>query len=101
MRYVRIEADVPYCGCDMVEYLAFEDEASNMEISDYAEDIANDHHNQYEYLATNSIDEDDYETMEEYEEAEAEALEDYRESCSWNWEEVSREEWEEYEGGLA
>ena len=101
MRYIKIEADTPYCGTDMTEYLAFENEVPDEEISEYAEDMANDHHDMYEYLATDHIDEEDYETIEEYEEAEAGAMEDYRESCGWSWEEVSKEEWEEYGGGLA
>ena len=101
MRYVKIEAETPYCGTDMTEYLAFEDEVPDAEIYDYAEDIANDHYDRYEYLATDDMAEEDYATIEDFEVAEAGALEDYRERCGWSWEEVSREEWEENGGGLA
>lgn len=92
-RYIRFYADCGYVGCREEWYGRYSIDTPDSELSAEADDRGNEHCSMYEYLYTNNIDEDDYETYDDYETACEEASEDYWENyATWGWEEISAEE---------
>lgn len=95
MRYIKFRGNAGYCGTDLEQYEAFEDSMTNEALDEYASDLAHEHGDGYEYLATQGIDEDDFDSEEDYECALEEAQDNYWADVYCTWEEVSKEEYEE------
>ena len=93
-RYIRFFAECGYAGCDEEWYQRFNpDHVTDKDLDDFAEDMGREHCEHYEYLHTNDVDEDDYETYDDYETAFEEAVDDYWDNMAhWGWEEISPEE---------
>ena len=99
MRYIKFRCETPFCGTDLEEYVAFEDDYTDENLNRYADELAYENGNSYEDIETDySIYRDDYDSDEEYEKAYSEAEEDYYSECMGVWEEVSYEEFLENEG---
>lgn len=93
MRYIKFTCDTPFCGTEVVEYVAFEDDYTDEDLDQYAADLAHDNGETYEDIESDySIYREDYGTEEEYEEAYFEAETEYYCECTGEWEEVSYEE---------
>ena len=96
MRYIKFTMCVGFSGTEDYEYRVLEDTCTDEELHEIAEGIGYDHAESYEFLATNSIDRNDYETQEEYDEDYNCVIEDYWSNISCFWEEVSEEEYFDY-----
>jgi hypothetical protein len=97
MVYIKFYADTFYCGTSAVEYRKFEKMDEDL-FETMAQEFGNANAESYEYLAENDVNPDDYDTEDDYDVACAEARDAFWEECSYGWEEVTREEYEEYEG---
>lgn len=95
MRYVKFYADTYYCGTYSEDYFKYEDNVTDDKIEDDAAQYGADIADSYEYLAEQDIDRDDYATDDDYDAALQEATEDYRANCTYSWEEVTKEEYDE------
>ena len=91
MKYYHLSGGNGYCGCDWDEYIAFYDDVSMDEIENYANELAYENAEAYEYVATgwdkdreSEEDSDEYYTRDEY----YASISDYT-----NWEEVTEEEY--------
>lgn len=84
MRYIHFTGGNGYCGCDIDEYQTFED-ITDEELDTIADEKAMENGEQYEYVCTGW--DEEFESEEE--------RDDYYANCSCNWEEISKEEWEE------
>lgn len=93
MRYIKFSGDAGYCGTNLEQYEAFEDSITDEELDEYADDLAHDLGDDYEYIAMQGIDEDDFDSEEDYEYALEEAQENYRADVYCIWTEVSEEEY--------
>lgn len=93
MRYIKFSGNAGYCGTDLEQYEAFEDSTTNEALDEYAGDLAHEHGDGYEYLATQGIDEDDFDSEEDYEYALEEAQDNYWADVYCTWTEVSEEEY--------
>ena len=92
-RYIRFYADCGYVGHREEWYGRYDLDVPTSEFNAEADDRGNEYCSMYEYLYTNNIDEEDYETYDDYELALEEASEDYWENyATWGWEEISAEE---------
>lgn len=85
MRYIHFAGGNGYCGCNIDEYEAFPDTASDLFLDNIANDKAYDNGETFSYVATDGG--ADFESEEE------EA--NYYADCWCDWEEVSKEEYEE------
>ena len=96
MRYIRIEGGTAFCGCDFEEYL--HTDMSDKELDELCAEKARDNAEQYEYIVWGW----EVYTAEEYaeksgvsiEEAE-QMMEDYYAETYADWEEITKEEYEE------
>lgn len=88
MRFIHFTGGNGYCGCDIDEYVAFEDGTDDIVIDMYANKLAEENGETYEYVATGW--DIDWESEEE--------REMYYENCYCDWEEISEEEFEEGRG---
>ena len=95
MKYVKFYGSTEFCGTNYEEYVAYPDETTEEEIQEASNDMGQCNGDGYEYLATQGIDEEDYETLEDFEEAQAMAIESYWEDCSDGWVYVTEEEYYE------
>lgn len=84
MRYIKFTAETNYPGATVIEYIAFPDNTTDIFLTEYANDLAQENGESYEYLA---IDWD----MEE--EERDEALDYYWQNVNGFWEEVDEKEW--------
>lgn len=99
MRYIKFICDTPFCGTDLEEYVAFDDDYTDEQLDQYAADLAHENGEGYENIELDySIYREDYDTEEEYEEAWFEAESEYFCECTGDWEEVSYEEFLENDG---
>lgn len=98
MRYIKFESDCNYCGCDIEDYAAYPDTITDKELDEICEDFINETQARYEYLATDDISEDDYETEEEYQQAIEDAEYEFWSDVGGCWTEISKEEYEECRG---
>lgn len=80
-RYICFSFSNGYCGCDIQEFIAFPSDYSDKNVSDYGNDMLSDYADEYKPFLDDE-DEVDY----------------YYENYSFDWEEVSKEEWEENGG---
>jgi hypothetical protein len=100
MQYIKFQGGNNYCGCDYTKYIAFPIKKTVDELSEISEEFANENAEGYEYIATQGLDKDDFETTEDYEEAYTEVIEGYYEDITSSWEEVTEEEWAENDGEI-
>ena len=97
MVYIKFYADTPYCGTSDVEYRRFEE--MNPDLFDViAQEFGTTNAESYDYLTEKEIDPDGFETEDDYDIACSEAKEAFWDDCSYGWEVVTEEEYEEYEG---
>lgn len=97
MVYIKFYADTPYCGTSDVEYRRFEEMDPDL-FEVIAQEFGTTNAESYDYLAESDIDPDDFETEDDYDVACAEAKEAFWDDCSYGWEVVTEEEYEDYEG---
>jgi hypothetical protein len=88
MQYVRLVFDNGYCGCEEENYLAFDDECTEKDINAYAQENLQDYAESYAHVATGWDNDFEDEEDEVY----------YYESCYYDWDFISKEEWEENNG---
>lgn len=97
MRYIKFTASTPYCGTDNERYVSFDDNVTEVELKEYAEDLARENGESFEYLifgwGTDPVEEGEC-TQEEYDEA----IDNYYADCSCEYEEIDKEEFEENGG---
>ena len=92
-RYIRFFAECGYAGCDEEWYGKYDDGVTNSELDKKAEELGENHCAHYEYMHTQDINEDDYETLDDFEIALADAIDDYWDNMvHWGWEIISEEE---------
>lgn len=84
MRYIKFEGSAPYCGTDFETVAIFEDDTPDGVINEYADNLAHDNGESYEYLATGWDGEFESEEDEE----------SYYDDCECSWTEVTKEEYE-------
>lgn len=96
MVYIKFYADTPYCGTSDIEYRKFEEMDSDL-FETMAQELGNANAESYEYMAEDDVDPDAFATEDDYDIACAEAREAFWEDCSYGWEEVTKEEYEDYE----
>ena len=89
IRYVRFWAETDYAGTDFEDYQAINEKMTEEDLNEIAEQFGQENAESYEYLATGW--EGEFESEEDREQ--------YYENCTCGWDYVSREEWEENEGG--
>lgn len=87
MQYVRICYDNGYAGCCDEHYLAFDDECTEEYINGFVSEGLYDYAESYSHVASG------WEGFENEEDEEY-----YYENCYYDWEFISKEEWEENEG---
>lgn len=85
MRYFKFVADTPYCGTENEYFLECRDDITEEELNDYAEQFRFENAESFEYCATGW--DDDFETEED--------RQSYYEDCVCNYEEITKEEYEE------
>ena len=93
MKFIKFSCDVGYSGCDGVEYYIYPNSISNKELDDLSEEFAYAHAGIYDYLATDEICEEDYDTEAEYEEEIEAQIDAYYEHLDYTYEELSPKEW--------
>ena len=86
MRYYVFKGSTSYCGTEFEDYVAFGDEVTEEELADYAEELAINQADSFEYLVTGWDNENEYDE---------EDLEYFRNDTIENthWEEISEEEY--------
>lgn len=86
-RYIKFYGGTDYCGCDFEKLAMFDDDTLDGVIDSYSYELAQDNAEAFAYIAT-GWDEDD----EGFESKQDE--QNYYESCWWDWEEITKEEYE-------
>lgn len=89
MKYVKFMCETPFCGTELEEYCAFEDNITEEELDDILNDMVYDNAQSFEYCATGWG--SDFESEEE--------REAYYEDCCGSWVYISKEEYEENKRG--
>lgn len=84
MRYIRFTGGTGYCGCDIEEYIAYDDIIDDEDLDEIAEEMAYDNGESYEYVVIGW--DEEWESEED--------RENYFANCWCNWEEISKEEFE-------
>ena len=97
MRYIKFTASTPYCGTDNERYVAFSDDATNQDVEEYADDLARENGEGFEYLVF-GWDADPVGDGEMTEEEYDEAIDNYYADCHCEYEDVSEEEFMENGG---
>lgn len=92
MRYFKITCETPYCGTTMEDYFKAE---TKEEVEDYAEELARQNAESYEYLVS-GWDDENFEGLTE--EERQDELESYYADCDYIVEEISYEEYCEETG---
>ena len=92
MYYYRIKVSTIYCGTDNEHYIASKEPMTEEELRDTAEDLMRENAESFEYLVTGWNDEM---TEDMSEEEVQELLDNYYADCSCEYEEISKEEFEE------
>lgn len=85
MRYIHFIGGNGFCGCDIDEYVAYPDGTPDEEIEADSDVKAQENAESFEYVATGW--DDDFEDEEE--------RDNYYENAYCNWEEVTKEEYED------
>ena len=95
MKYYKFVCDTPYAGTTSEEVYEFGDSVSIDELDELSEDLKRNNAESYEYLVFgfdyNPIEEEGL-SEEEYEEI----IEDYYQDCSCYYEEISKEEYNNF-----
>lgn len=97
MKYFKFTVGTPYCGTEEERYLAFPDGVTEKELEEYAEEMAHDQGESYEYMVFGwGVDpvEDGEMSQEEYDEQ----IDDFYADCYCEYIEVSEEEFNENGG---
>ena len=95
MHYYKITTATCYCGTDSEHYIASQEPMSKEELLETAEELARENAESFEYLITGWNDEN----IEDLSEEEVqELLDNYYADCSYEYEEISKEEYEENMG---
>lgn len=92
MFYFKFMAETPYCGTNVEEYHKFDEMPSQAELDEIAECLCRDNAESYEYLVS-GWDDENFEDMTE--EEQQEEIDNYYADCYCEWEEISKEEYEE------
>jgi hypothetical protein len=100
-QYVHFYLTTPYCGFDEDKYICFKQEQTKEHLNEYLDELVQDHTESLMYLATEDIDSDDYETLEDYDDAIEQAQEFFRSDCWCNFDIITKEEWQNNEGDYA
>lgn len=87
MRYIKFTGGTEYCGTDFTLVREYDDNISEDDLDEEAAILANDTGADFEYMATGW--DDGFETDEE--------RETYYEGCWCYWDEISKEEYDEFE----
>ena len=97
MRYFKFSAATPYCGTEEERYLAFPDNVTEEELEEYADDLARENGEGFEYMVfgwdADPVDDGEM-TQEEYDEQ----IDNFYADCHCEYVEVSKEEFEENGG---
>lgn len=94
MRYIKITGGTCFCGRDFEEYL--ETNMTDEELDRYCAEAAYENASMYENIELDyGIYQEDYATEEDYETAIDEATEEYYDEAYADWEEITKEEYEE------
>ena len=95
MYYYKITTSTIYCGTENEHYIASQEPMSEAELNDLAEELKQDNADSFEYLVRGWDDE----LVEDMSEDEIdELMTNYYADCSCEWEEISKEEYEENMG---
>lgn len=86
MLYVKCFCENGYCGCDMEDVLTFEEGTSEIEIDECIRDIAIDHAESFEYVATGWG--NDFESDED--------RDFYYENIDYSWKYITKEEYDNF-----
>lgn len=86
MRYIKFIGGTDYCGTDFTLVREYEDDWSDADLNEEADELATANGESFEYLATGW--DNDFETEED--------REAYYEGCYCGWEEISKEEYDEF-----
>ena len=97
MRYIKFTASTPYCGTEEERYLVFSDNVTREELEEYADDLARENGEGFEYLVF-GWDADPVGDGEMTEEEYDEAIDNYYADCHCEYEDVSEEEFVENGG---
>lgn len=95
-KYYKLSGSNGYCGCDFEEYI--EDEVENLtedDLYEMAREYSNDNAYSYEYLATEDICREDYETDTEYDEGIEDAIQWYWDGVFYGVDEITEEEYKQ------
>ena len=94
MKYYKFIADTPFSGTENTHYVSFNRQPTEKELEEYAESYRDANADDFEYLVygwdADPVGDGEM-TQEEYDES----MENYYADCSCEWEEISREEFEE------
>lgn len=92
MNYYKITTTTPYCGTDNEHYIASQEPIGKEELQETAEELTRENAENFEYLLTGWNDEN----IEDMSEDEVqELLDNYYADCSYECEEISKEDYEE------
>ena len=95
MHYYKITTTTIYCGTDIEHYIASQESMSEEEVRETAEELTRENAESFEYLLTGW----NGENIEDLNEDEIqELLDNYYADCSCEYEEISKEEYEENMG---
>lgn len=97
MKYFRFCANTPYSGTEQERYLAFPDNVTEEELEEYAEEMAHNNGESFEYLVF-GWDADPVGDGEMSQEEYDEQIDNFYADCDCSFEEVTEEEFVENEG---
>lgn len=97
MKYFRFCASTPYCGTEEEKYLAFPDNVTKEELEEYAEEMAHNNGEFFEYLVF-GWDSDPVGDGEMSQEEYDEQIDNFYADCNCDFEEVTEEEFMENGG---
>jgi len=89
MRYIKYYYGTQYCGTTEEKIYCYGDNITNNEIEEEGEYLCRENAEQYEYLVDTELIEDEYDTEEEI-------LSQYYDNAWVEWEDSTKEEYEEY-----
>ena len=92
MRYYRFKSGTPYCGTEQEHYVKSAGLLSEKDLEEMAEEYAQQAYEDYSYIHSGW----NGENLEDMTEEEAEEyMDNFRADCYCEWEEISKEEYEE------
>ena len=92
MRYYKFTSGTPYCGTEQEHYVKSSEPLTQEDLEEITEEYIQQAYEDYSYLHSGWNDEN----LEDMTEEEAEEyMDDFRADCYCEWEEISKEEYEE------